>query len=198
MNRDIGLALLLGAASIVAPSSRAADVYTIDSMHSMPAFAYRHLDFSTFRGRFGKTSGVITLDPAMHSGTADVTVDVGSVDTGVPMLDEFLKSPKFFDAAKFPLIKFKSTSFGFAGEQLTSVTGDLTIHGVTRQVKLEVTFFACHQHQLLKVPACGADARVTIRRSDFGLSMFIPNDADEVELEIGVEALRKDQPTLGP
>ncbi|GAA0720060.1 YceI family protein [Dokdonella soli] len=179
-------------ALVTSAPGAATDTYLIDSMHSMPSFAYKHLDFSTFRGRFDKISGVITLDSVGHTGTADVTIEVRSVSTGVPMLDEFLRSPKFFDAAKFPSITFKSGTFMFNGDKLASVIGDLTVHGVTKSVALDVVFVACHQHQLLKVPACGADARTTIRRSDFGLAMFIPNDSDEVTLEIGVEALKKE------
>ena len=195
---DRPFATLLSAIALAACAPAwAADVYTIDAMHSMPAFAYRHLDFSTFRGRFEKIGGMITLDTAAHAGTADVTIASASVSTGVPMLDDFLKSSKMFDVAKFPLMTFKSDHFTFAGDKLTSVTGDLTIHGVTKPVTLEVLSFACHPHQLLKVPACGADARATIKRSDFGLAMFIPNDADEVSIDIGVEALKKDTPPAG-
>lgn len=192
MNKNFGFNLVSGIALMAWAPGAAADTYAIDAMHSMPSFAYKHLDLSMFRGRFDKISGVIQLDPAAHSGTADVTIEVASVSTGVPMLDNFLTSSRFFDAAKFPNITFKSHIFKFSGDKLASVSGDLTMHGTAKPVTLDVVFFACHQHQLLKTPACGADARATIKRSDFELGLFIPNDADEVTLEIGVEALKKE------
>jgi polyisoprenoid-binding protein YceI len=191
MKKTLGL-FWVSATSLAAPASvNAADSYTLDSMHSMPSFAFKHLDFSMFRGRFDRISGIVTLDQAGHSGEADVAIEAGSVSTGVPKLDEFLTGPKFFDVAKFPSITFKSRVFNFTGEKLASVTGDLTMHGVTKPVTLQVIFLACHQHPLLKVPACGADARATIKRSDFGLDIFIPNDSDEVTIDIGVEGLKK-------
>jgi polyisoprenoid-binding protein YceI len=189
MNR-LNAATLAGQMLLTAwACSAAAETYKIDAMHSMPSFTYKHLDLSMFRGRFDRITGVVTFDPKQRAGNTEVTVEVSSVSTGVPMLDQFLTSPKFFDAAKFPVITFRSRAFNFEGERLVSVTGDLTIHGVTKPVTLEILFLACHPHQLLKVPACGADARATIRRSEFGLGAFIPNDADEVMLDIPVEVL---------
>jgi polyisoprenoid-binding protein YceI len=172
------------------PCAAVADTYSLDTAHSMPSFSFRHLNLSSFRGRFDRVSGTIEFNPAQHSGNADVVIAIDSVSTGVPLLDQFLKSPRFFDAATFPSATFKSTAFTFSGEQVVSVAGKLSLHGITKPVTLKLAFFACHEHALLKVPACGADARLTLKRSDFGLDAFIGNDSDEVELDIPVEALK--------
>jgi polyisoprenoid-binding protein YceI len=89
---------------------------------------------------------------------------------------------------------FQSKGFRFSGEQLVSVNGDLSLHGITKPVVLDVVYFSCRQHPLLNVPPCGADAGVTIKRSEFGLDAFIGNDSDEVEIDIAVEALKAQGP----
>ena len=189
MKPHLGTLLVIGAMVAAAPLAAGADTYKVDGMHSMPAFTFRHLNLSLFRGRFDKLTGTIVLDAAQHSGSADIVIDIDSVSTGVPMLDQFLKGPKFFDTTRFPTATFKSSSFKFSGSQLVAVSGDLNLHGVTKAVVLEVGYFSCHEHPLLKVAACGADASATIKRSDFGLDIFIGNDSDEVKLDIAVEAL---------
>jgi polyisoprenoid-binding protein YceI len=185
---------VLGAALLVLPHVVAADAYNLDGMHSMPAFTFKHLKLSAFRGRFEQIAGTIEFDPVQHNGRADITVSIDSVSTGVPMLDQFLKSAKFFDASRFPTATFQSKSFRFSGDQLVSVNGDLSLHGITKPVVLDVVDFSCREHPLLKVPSCGADARVMIKRSEFGLDAFTGNDSDEVEVDIAVEALKAQRP----
>lgn len=182
--------VVIGALLLAAPLAVQADTYKLDGMHSMPSFTFRHLNLSSFRGRFDKLTGSIELDAAQHNGSADIVIDIDSVSTGVPMLDQFLKGPKFFDTARFPTATFKSSSFKFSGNQLVAVSGDLNLHGVTKAVVLEVGDFSCHEHPLLKVASCGADASATIKRSDFGLDIFSGNDSDDVRLDIAVEALQ--------
>lgn len=185
---------VLGAAPLVLPHVAAADAYNLDGMHSMPAFTFKHLKLSSFRGRFDQIAGTIEFDPVQNNGHADITVSIDSVSTGVPMLDQFLKSARFFDASRFPTATFQSKSFRFSGDQLVSVKGDLSLHGITKPVVLAVVYSSCREHPLLKVPSCGADARVTIKRSEFGLDAFTENDSDEVEVDIAVEALKAQSP----
>jgi polyisoprenoid-binding protein YceI len=194
MKAHLATSLVIGTLLLAGPPAVQADTYKVDGMHSMPSFTFRHLSLSSFRGRFDKLAGTIELDPAQHRGSADIVIDIDSVSTGVPMLDQFLTGPKFFDAARFPTATFKSSSFKFSGQQLVAVSGDLNLHGVTRPVVLEVGYFSCREHPLLKVQSCGADASATIKRSDFGLDIFIGNDSDEVRLDIAVEALKVPQP----
>ena len=185
---------VLGALLLALPLAVAAETYSVDSMHSMPTFTFKHLNLSSFRGRFEKTTGIIEFDPVRHSGNADIVINIDSVSTGVPMLDQCLKSAKFFDSARFPTATFKSNRFKFSGEQLVSVSGDLSLHGITKPVVLQVAYLSCREHPLLSVPSCGADAIVTIKRSEFGLDAFIGNDSDEVKVEIAVEALKTQRP----
>ncbi|TXH04546.1 MAG: polyisoprenoid-binding protein [Nevskiaceae bacterium] len=181
--------LLLAVAS--ASATAAPVTYTLDSSHSFETFQYRHMGLSFVRGRFDKTSGTITLDQAAKTGSADIVIDVNSVNTGVPKLDEHLKGAEFFDTAKFPTITFKSSSFKFNGDTLASVSGDLTIHGVTKPVTLTVSSFVCTEHPFKKVPACAANAEVTIKRSEFGVGNYVPVISDETRLEVGVEAIKE-------
>lgn len=171
--------------------AQAADTYEIDPTHTFPTFEISHLGLSTFRGRFDKTSGTIVLDLAKKTGSVDVTIDANSVSTGVAKLDEHLKKPDFFDTAKYPTITFKSTAFKFDGDELDEVTGDLTMHGVTKSVTLDVDDFVCKPHPMRQTPACGADLEATIKRSDWGISTYSPNIGEEVKLKIEVEALKK-------
>src|SRR4029077_11531522 len=117
-----------------------------------------HFGYSHHRAKFTDTQGTVTLDTAKKAGSANITIQVASVDTGVPKLDTHLKSGDFFDADKYPTITFKSDKFTFEGDKLATVAGDLTVHGVTKPVTLKVTHFACKEHPFMKVPACGADA----------------------------------------
>jgi len=185
---------VLGTLLLGLPLPVAADAYTVDGMHSMPSFTFKHLNLSSFRGRFEKTTGTIEFDPVQHSGSADIAINIDSVSTGVPMLDQFLKSAKFFDPARFPTATFKSNNFKFSGEQLVSVSGDLSLHGVTKPVVLEIVYVSCREHPLLNIPSCGADAIVTIKRTEFGLDAFIGNDSDEVKVDISVEVLKASRP----
>jgi polyisoprenoid-binding protein YceI len=177
--------LLLLAAT---PALAAPETYKIDERHTFPAFEISHFGFSTYRGRFDKTSGTITIDREKKTGSAEVSIDVASVSTGVVKLDEHLKSDEFLDAAKYPTITFKGKDFKFSGDKLTSVAGDLTIHGTTKPVTLEIRSFKCGDHPMKKTPMCGADAFTKIKRSEFGVSTYSPNIGEEVTLEIEIEA----------
>ncbi len=184
--------LLAAALSLSALSAaHAADTYQFDESHTFPRFSLSHLGFSHFQGRFDKTTGSATLDVAAKTGSVEATIDVASIDTGVAKLDEHLKSPDFFDVAKYPTISFKSSKLTFKGKALSSVTGDLTLHGVTKPVTLSVVHFACGEHPMKKVAACGADLVGKLKRSDFGISTYVPLVGDEVTLAIEVEAAKQ-------
>ncbi len=112
-----------------------ASTWEIDPMHSAASFTVRHMMVSNVRGEFGKTTGTLNLDDkdVSHS-TAEATIDTTTLDTRVPNRDKHLKSPDFFDVEKYPTITFKSTSFKKVAPQKFKVTGDLTLHGVTKPV----------------------------------------------------------------
>lgn len=184
---------ILGAVALLsAVAAQAAPVeYKIATDHSFPAFEINHMGFSTFRGRFDRISGTVTLDSQAKKVSADVTIDATSISTGVAKLDDHLKTADFLDVATYPTITFKSTGSKFKGDKLVSLTGDLTMHGVTRPLTLVVDSFACHEHPLYKVPACGADAHAVIKRLDWGgIGKKLPATiiGEVVTLRIQIEA----------
>ena len=177
-------------ASTLSISAFAADSYTIDSRHTFPSFEINHLGFSITRGRFDHTSGKITMDTAAKTGSIDVTIDVDSIDTGLVDLEKHLQTDEFFDAAKYPTITFKSNKLKFEGDKLVSAEGDFTLHGVTKPVTLTLDHFQCGIHPMLKKPHCGANATTTIKRSEYGISKYVPMVGDEVKIAIQVEATK--------
>lgn len=182
----ITMTAALLAAAVAFPAA-AADSYTIDPSHTYPSFEINHLGFSNMRGTFQTTSGKITIDPG-KGGSIEATIDVASVNTGFAKRDEHLRSPDFLDVAKYPTMTFKSSKLKFNGTALASAEGDLTLHGVTKPVTLTITNFNCANHPMTKKPACGANATTTIKRSDFGVSTFVPAISDEVKISIEIEA----------
>src|SRR5262245_43943908 len=123
MKRFVTLPLLI---CLTAPLvAHAADTYTVEPGHTSATFAFKHLGFSTFHGKFPKASGTVTLDQTGKKGIADITFDAASIVTGVPKLDEHLRSKDFFDVEKYPSITFKSQDFTFTGNTLSEVKGDL-------------------------------------------------------------------------
>ena len=177
-------------AALAAPALAAADTYAIDSKHTFPTFEVNHLGYSIQRGRFDKTSGTITLDMKAKSGSADITIETGSLNMGFDEWNQHMLDEKFFNAAKFPTMTFKSSKFKFKKEQLVEVDGDLTLLGVTKPVKLKVDLFKCAIHPMMKKDACGANATTTIKRSDFGMAAYVPMVGDEIKIAFGIEALK--------
>lgn len=176
-------------ASLLAGTAYAAPVtYTIDSTHTFPSFEIGHMGFSTQRGRFNKTTGTIVLDRAAKKASVDISIDANSISTGLEKLEAHLRAEDFFDVAKYPTITFKSTGATFKGDKLATVSGDLSMHGVTKPVTLTVTAFHCGHNPVYKKDACGADAVTTLKRSDFGINYALPAVSDEIKLLMQIEA----------
>ncbi len=151
-------------------AAQAADTYQLDPHHTYPSFEADHFGgLSVWRGKFTKTTGTVTLDRAAKTGTVDVTVDPASVQTGNAELDKHIASDEFFDAAKYPVVTYKGTQIVFDGDTPKEVIGTLTMHGVTRPLKLEIDSFKCIQHPMLKREVCGVEAQTEFDRSDFGM-----------------------------
>jgi len=182
--------LTLSAGALSAPVV-AVDTYSVDLRHTHPSYEINHFDWSIQRGRFDNVTGTITLDRATKTGSVDVRIEVSSVSTGVSKLDEHLKSEDFFNAAKYPTINFKASKIAFNGDTPVSVPGEITMLGVTKPITLNVTHFSCGQHPMLKKEVCGAEASATIKRSEFGMTTYLPALGDEVKLLINVEALKQ-------
>ena len=175
-------------ASTLAVSANAADSYTVDSTHTYPSFEINHLGFSTQRGRFDKTTGKIVLDAAAKKGNIEINIDVNSLNMGLEKWNEHLKSADFFDAAKFPTMKFTATKLTFDKEKLVSADGEFTLLGVTKPLTVKVGNFACGKHPMVPKVFCGAEISATIKRSDFGMSKFVPLVGDEVKIFAPIEA----------
>jgi polyisoprenoid-binding protein YceI len=152
-------------------SAMAAEVtYQLDPNHTSPSFEADHFGgVSIWRGKFTKSSGTVTLDREAKTGTLNATIDMTSVDIGNAKLDEELKSPQFFDTAKFPTATYKGTSVKFNGDTPVEVTGELTLHGVTKPVTLKIESFKCFTHPMLKKEVCGTESTATFDRADFGI-----------------------------
>ncbi|RAO76732.1 YceI family protein [Dyella jiangningensis] len=184
--RYLVLAGLLGAAV----TAQAAPVtYKLDPGHTFVLFSWNHFGFSNPTANLGLGEGTLVFDekdPAKSS--VDVTLPLADLDTHVSKLDEHLKKPDFLDADKYPTITFKSTKVQAVGGNKYKVTGDLTVHGVTKPVVLDATLNKSGEHPMLKVPTVGFDAVTTLKRSDFGVGAYVPNVSDELKVRITTEA----------
>ncbi|HEY0942079.1 MAG TPA: YceI family protein [Steroidobacter sp.] len=174
-------------------AASAADTYSIDPTHTHATFSFQHLGFSTFHGKIPSQRGTISLDREKKTGEVDVVFDLAALTTGVKKFDDHLRSKDFFAVETHPTATFKASKITFKGDVPASVTGDLTIKGISKPVTLQVTSFHCGQHPMLKVPACGANASATINRSDFGLTYALPAVKDQITLDIEVEAAREQE-----
>ena len=188
------LALAVLAVSSVAGAS----TWDIDPAHSAAQFNVRHMMVSNVKGEFGKTTGTVNLDDKeiSHS-TAQATIDTTTINTREPNRDKDLKSPNFFDVEKYPTITFKSTSFKKVGPEKYKVAGDLTIHGVTKPVVLDVEAPEAMSKDPKGNERRGATATTTINRKDFGLTWNKPLEAggvmvgDQVTINIDLELVKK-------
>jgi polyisoprenoid-binding protein YceI len=186
MFKRLVLASLLALATF---SAQAAESYAIDPTHTQVEFTYSHFGFSNITGRFDTVESEFLFDPQDPTqSSVKVTIPMASLSTGVEKLDTHLLSADFFDAEKYPTATFTSTGVTAAGEGRLQVAGDLSIHGVTRPVVLDVTINKIGEHPMAKTPAAGFDARTTIKRSDFGVGNYAPAVSDEVLIEITVES----------
>lgn len=167
--RAVAVASVVSFASLAAPAF-AADTYQLDPNHTYPSFEADHFGgLSTWRGKFTKTSGTVTLDRVAKTGTVDVSIDPASVQTGNPQLDKHVAGPEFLDVGKYPTATYKGTQIVFDGDTPKEVIGTFTLHGVTRPLKLEIESFKCMQHPMLKREVCGVEAEAEFERDDYGM-----------------------------
>ena len=171
--------------------------YTIDTTHSDVGFSVRHMVFAKVRGHFTKWTADLAFDPADPSKDAvNVSIDVGSIDTREAQRDGHLKSPDFLDAAKYPTITYKSTKVERAGDKKYAVMGDLTIHGVTKPVKLDVEELGGGKDPWGNQRVAFA-AKARIDRGEFGLKWNQALETggvlvgEHIEIEIDIEAIAK-------
>ncbi len=196
LTRAISVAVL--AATLSLPTAAATSIWQIDPNHSAAQFAVRHLAISTVRGAFTKVNGTIQLDDKdISKSLVDVTIDAASVDTRVPNRDKDLRSDHFFDVEKYPTLTFKSTRVEQAEPGKLKVTGDLTVHGVTRQVVLDVEGPTAAVKDPWGNQRAAANATTKINRQDFGVKWNATMEGgglvvgDDVAITIDVEMVQK-------
>jgi polyisoprenoid-binding protein YceI len=184
-----GLAVVLSL-----PASAATSTWQVDPAHSEALFSIRHLAISTVRGGFSKIKGTISFDDKDPSkSVVDVTIDVTTVDTREPKRDEDLRSDKFFDTTKYPTMSFKSTKVEQVSPGKLKVTGDLTLHGVTKEVVLDVDGPSAAIKDPWGNQRAAATATTKINRQDFGVKWNKSLDnggmmlGDDVAITIDVE-----------
>jgi polyisoprenoid-binding protein YceI len=154
------------------PATRpAATRWEIDPSHSGVHFSIRHMMFANVRGEFGRLSGTVELDAAdLTRSVVRASIDAASISTREPQRDQHLRSPDFLDVASYPTIEFVSTGVVRTGEETLEITGDLTIHGVTRDITLKVETDGAELRDLYGNTRRGAVATATLNRTDFGLT----------------------------
>jgi polyisoprenoid-binding protein YceI len=186
MNRIIlaSMAALLGAGASAAPVT-----YTLDPSHTFPSFEADHFGgLSVWRGKFDATSGTVVYDKDAKAGSIDVTVDMTSIDFGMPKLNEHAKSSQIFDVAKYPTATYSGKFTKFNGDMPAEAQGTLTMHGVTKPVTLTINSFKCMINPMSKKQVCGADASATFSRADFGVNYGDAYGFNQtVKLQIQVE-----------
>ena len=186
------LSAALALVTLAAGSAMAAPVtYTVDGSHTFPRFSYSHFGYSTQLSSFGKTTGTVVFDAQAKTGAVDIVIDTTTVNTGFADFNGHIQGEDFLDTAKFPKATFKSTKVVFEGDKPASIEGQLTIKGVTKPVTLTVTSFQAMPHPMMKVPALGANAFVTIKRSEYNAGKYAPYVGDEVRIDIAIEAMGK-------
>jgi len=188
---------VLAALTCLVPVSGRADTYEIDPAHTAVQFSIRHMMISNVRGEFTKLSGKAAGDVAHPTAaTVEATIDATSVDTRNEKRDEHLRSPDFLDVAKFPTITFKSTKVEKDGAGW-KLSGDLTLHGVTKPVVLAVTNVTPPTKDPWGNVRIGAQATTTINRQDYGIVFNKTLDGggvlvgDEIAITIDVEVMKK-------
>ena len=183
--------LALATALVLASVPLYATTYTLEPNYTQGVFRWNHLGFSSPAAQFAQGEGTLEFDqadPAMSS--VKVTIPLASLNTGVPALDDHLRSEDFFEIAKFPTAMFRSTRVekGVAPNRL-KVIGDLSLHGVTKAVMLDVTVTKVGSNPRTGLATVGFDALTTVKRSEFGLGKYVPDVGDEIQMRVISQAV---------
>jgi polyisoprenoid-binding protein YceI len=181
------LAVSTGAGAAAGPALNTVQsgTYKVESNHTQVGFSLSHFGFTSYSGLFSGVTGSLRLDPVHPAASRlDVTIPVDSILTTVPKLTDELKGDKWFDVAKFPQATFTSTNVTLASGGEATIAGNLTLHGITKPVVLHAHLVGAGVNPLDKMYTVGFQASGTIKRSDFGVSLYAPALGDEVELSI--------------
>ena len=196
------LALIIGLAAFPAgasagqspfsynPATVKAGTYALDSDHGKVTWAVSHFGFSTYIGQFAGVTSTLKLDP-QNVGDSKLTakIVIDSIGTLDPALNNMLESPKFFDASAYPIATFVSTKIVRTGSKTAQVTGNLTLRGVTKPVVMNVVFNQAGVNPIMNMYEVGFQGHMTLLRSEFGVSAFVPYIGDKVTLNLEGEYL---------
>jgi polyisoprenoid-binding protein YceI len=181
---SVGGVLALNSAALAEPQT-----YMLDPSHTNVLWSASHFGFSSPSGKFTDATGELVLDESKpETSMVNVTIKTGSVLTGIPKFDTHLTSADFFDSAKFPNATFKSTQVTLSGSNSAKVAGDLTLHGVTKPVVLNVKLNKIGESPISKAKTAGFSATTVLKRSEFGINYALPGVSDEVAIAIEAEA----------
>lgn len=192
MNMTVRRYALIAAALLLAQPALAAEKYVFDQQHTEIEFLWDHLGFSTTSANFTEFDGALMFDEADPTASnVKVTIQTDSLDSNIPELDEHLRGEDFFEVEEYPEATFESTAVRATGENRYEVDGELTLHGHTEPVTLDVTINKVAMHPMSEAKTIGFDANTTVSRGTFGLGMYAPAVSDEVEIRISSEMPRE-------
>lgn len=165
--------------------------YEVDPTHTFVTYEVGHYGTTTNRGRFSTRDGTVKIDATGSSGRIDITMDIGSINTGVDLLNRHLQSKDFFNVAGFSEGRFVADRIEFTGDKVARVPGTLTLLGKSRPVTLEAKRFNCYQSPIFRRQVCGGDFEATILRSEYGIVWGLAfGFEDRVRLLVQIEAIR--------
>jgi polyisoprenoid-binding protein YceI len=174
------------------PAARAAETFDIDGVHSTAVFRVKHLNAAPFYGRFNDISGAFTYDAEKPAASSfEVTIKAESVDTNSERRDNHVKSPDFLNAKQFPTITLKSKSVKKTGENTLQATAELALHGVKRDVTVDIEHVGGGDRGPRFGFRRGFDVAFTFKRSDFGMDFMLEGLGDEIRLMVGIEGVLK-------
>lgn len=178
---------------VAAPSTAAA--YVFDRTHTFVTFEVLHFDTATIRGRLGPLDGQAELDTRARRGRVQLTVDVGQISTGLPVLDALLRRADLLDVDAHPQAFFVGEQFEFDEQGgVRAVSGEFTLRGAGRPLRLQAQRWRCYFNPLFRREVCGGDFVAEFKRSDYGITHSLPFVSDTVRLLVQVEAIRQPGP----
>jgi polyisoprenoid-binding protein YceI len=181
--------ILIGLLSLVIAPAAWAQTFVVDGVHTTLLFRIKHLDVSYTYGRINDPTGSLKVEDG-HLVSIEVNAKAENVDTNNEQRDKHLRSPDFFDVNQFPDMGFKSTKIEPAGDNKYNVTGEFTLHGVTKEITVELTKTGEAEHPQAG-HRIGYEGAFTIKRSDYGMDKLIPGASDEVNITVSVEGIKE-------
>ncbi len=193
MLRSIGKTLALALVLSAVSPAWAIPTYKLDNVHSAMCFRIKHNNVSYFYGRFNTMAGEVRFDKkSPEKSKFEITIETASVDTANEKRDAHLRTADFFDADKYPRLKFVSKEVEVQGNGKMKVKGDLTLHGVTKEVSVDIEHTGSGKNRW-GGKLSGFEAKFTIKRSEFGMTKYLESLSDEVNLMLGLQCVLEEK-----